>query len=228
MTGRDLVAGLTSGRCDRAPYLPLLGSVACELAQVDEGSFRERPEAHARALDMAAAAVGADGVVVGYGTRADVGVRAIEILTALLGSRGLAAHVSGPDVAGARAYCEANAQLVIAAIEKVDGLAKLKTLGRACAFYDVPVLLHGPAELDLVAVAAAAGLGGAIIEAPGGDEPGIVGGGLSCMSLDGADGFVPPRAERFFWTFAGEVPSGAEPEELAALGRRLTTPFEPR
>jgi hypothetical protein len=57
-----------------------------------------------------------------------------------------------------------------------------------------------------------------VVAAPTGSEPGIVGGGLGAAAADP----VAPRADRFFWAFAGEVPSDLPPEALAQLGARLT------
>ncbi|MGH9036712.1 MAG: hypothetical protein ACRD0O_13195, partial [Acidimicrobiia bacterium] len=94
-----------------------------------------------------------------------------------------------------------------------------RTLAIACAFYQALAILVDPDLEDAAAVAAGLGLHGAVVAVPSGREPGVVGGGIS-PGLDARP--EPPRPERFFWSFPGEVPADAGPEALAALGARLT------
>ncbi|MGH9003444.1 MAG: hypothetical protein ACRDYV_09975, partial [Acidimicrobiia bacterium] len=96
---------------------------------------------------------------------------------------------------------------------------RFRTLANACGFYQSLAILVDPDLEDAAAVAADLGLHGAVVAAPTGDEPGILGGGVS-STFEVLS--APPRPDSFFWSFAGEVPSGASPETLAALGTRLT------
>jgi hypothetical protein len=100
--------------------------------------------------------------------------------------------------------------------------ARIRTVANVCGFYQRLVILADPSLADPAAEASRVGLAGAICAAPRGDEPGIVGGGLDAGVLAGGEAPTAPRGERFFWSFAGEVPADSVPEQLAALGLLLT------
>jgi hypothetical protein len=218
MDGRSLLAGLRGGKPARPPYIPLLGRLAQELAQVDETSFRTDAQTHAVALAQAAAVVAADVVTVGLGTDPAVGADSMRRLGPLLDGRGIAGCLAEADVAGARAYCEAGAGLILLVDPPRGPSARFGTVANVCAFYHAMAVLVDPGLPDAAAVAAALGLHGAVVAEPSGNEPGIVGGGLS-PTLEAPP--RPPRPARFFWAFPGEAPA-VEPEALAALGARLT------
>jgi hypothetical protein len=201
---------------DAAPYIPILGSVACAMGQVDEATFVADPEAQAAALQQVGSALGASALTVGWRSEPDVMLEALKRIP----GRALVALLSAPSPAAAREACEAGAAAIILHDPPADASgSKFKQTARAAAHYGVPVILADLArpDADAVAFAAAAGLAGAVITEPTGDEPGIVGGGLAPGSIPNA----PPRAERFFWTFPGEVPASIAPEDLVALGERL-------
>jgi len=222
MTGRDLVRSLGQGVTTRPPYVPILGRLAMILGQVDEATFTADAHAQSVAVLQTAAALGADAVTVGYASDPSVGCDALQRLRAVAADRALVACMSEPDVAGVRAYCEAGADLVVLLAPDRSRTTRFRTIANACAFYSVLAILVDPDLPDAAAVAADLGLHGAVVASPGAAEPGVVGGGLSPSSLDPAGTLAAPRAERFFWSFAGQVPADLNPEALAALGRRLS------
>jgi hypothetical protein len=197
---------------DAAPYIPILGSVACEMGQVDEATFVADAQAQAAALQQVGEALGASALTVGWRTEPDV---LLDVIRRIAG-RPLVALLGAASPGVACEACEAGvaAILLLEPAEATD--SKFKQTARAAAHYGVPVILADPRRPDaeVVAFAAAAGLAGAVVGAPTGEEPGIVGGGLPA----GGD---PPRGERFFWTFPGEVPASIPPEQLVAIGERL-------
>lgn len=218
------MAALRSGAAGtRPPYIPILGLVARKLGQVSEQSFTTDPGAQCAALTETAAALMADGITVGVGSPPSVAVAAVERSKPVAGGRAIVGCLSSPDVAGARAYCEAGVDLVFLLWPDLSPAGRFRTLANACRFYQVAAILVAPGLHDPAAVAAELALDGAVAAAPSGDEPGIVGGGLSAADLTGDAPRVAPRPERFFWTFAGEAPADAPAEALAALGRRLTS-----
>ena len=217
--GRDLLRALGAGAPARPPYIPLLGRLAGELAQVDQATFLTDAHAHAFVLTEAAAALHADVVTVGLGTDPAVGVEAVRRLRPLLNGRGVAGCLAEPDVAAARAYCEAGVGLVLLVSPEWSRTGRFRTLANACAFYEAMAVLVDPELPDPAAEAAALGLHGAVVADPTGDEPGVVGGGLSPTLEPTVE---PPRPAGFFWSFPGEAPADADPEALAALGARLT------
>ena len=199
-----------------APYIPILGSVACAMGQVDEATFVADAQAQAAALQQVGSALGVSAVTVGWHTSPDV---LLDVIRRIAG-RTLVALLGAASPGVAREACEAGvaAILLLEPAEATD--SKFKQTARAAAHYSVPVILADPRRPDaeVVAFAAAVGLAGAVVGAPTGHELGIIGGGLA----PGTDGDLePPRAERFFWTFPGEVPASIPPEELVALGERL-------
>ena len=221
MTGKALVQALWArAPLLRPPYVPLVGEVALVLGQVSREAFCSDAQVQARVLLEAAASLGADVVTVGIGTETAVGVDVVGRIEPLLGGRAVAACLATADVAAARAYCEAGVDMVLLLSPDRSSPGKLRTLANACAFYSVPAILFDPALEEAAAVASESGLHGAVVERPSGGEPGIVGGGLSRDSL-AAPSHTPPRSGAFFWTFCGEVPADAAPEDLAALGTRL-------
>jgi hypothetical protein len=217
--GAALLAALGSGAGTRPPWIPLLGSAAAALGQVDEAAFTGDAQAHAMALIQAAGALSADVVTVGLGLDPAVGVDAARRLKPLLAGRGVAGCLSTVDVAGARAYCEAGVGMVLLVRPDRSAAGRFRTLANACAFYQALAILVDPDLEDAAAVAAGVGLHGAVVAVPSGQEPGVVGGGIS-PTLDALP--EPPRPEGFFWSFPGEVPPDASPEALAALGARLS------
>lgn len=219
MDGDELLQGLRTGRAARPPWIPLLGLAAARLGQVDESAFTANAQVHAVAVAQAAGALSADVVTVGLGTDPAVGADAVRRIQPLLAGRGVAGCLSVPDVAGARAYCEAGAGMVLLVRPDRSAPGRFRTLANACAFYQALAILVDPDLEDAAGVAAELGLHGAVVGAPTGNEPGVVGGGVS-PSLDAPA--APARPERFFWSFPAEVPPDAGPEALAALGTRLT------
>lgn len=219
MDGAALLAALGSGTGARPPWIPLLGRIAARLGQVSGATFVADPQAHAMAIAQAAGALSADVVTVGLGTDPAVGTEAVRRLQPLLAGRGVAGCLPAADVAGARAYCEAGAGMVLLVCPDRSAAGRFRTLANACAFYQAMAILVDPDLEDPAGVAAGLGLHGAVVATPTGDEPGVVGGAVS-PGLDLPP--VPPRRERFFWSFPGEVPPDAGPEALAALGTRLT------
>ncbi len=219
MDGAALLAALGSGAGPRAPWIPLLGTAAARLGQVDAEAFTADPQIHAMALAQAAGALSADVVTVGLGADPVMGAEAVRRLQPLLAGRGVAGCLAAADVAGARAYCEAGAGMVLLVHPDRSAAGRFRTLANACAFYQALAILVDPDLEDAAGVAAGLGLHGAVVAAPTGDEPGVVGGGVApALDLPAA----PPRLDRFFWSFAGEVPADAGPEALAALGAGLT------
>lgn len=222
MTGKDLLGAVVTGReAARIPYVPILGRIAHELGQVSENQFRTDAQAQATALADTATAMGADVITVGYETDPAVGVKVVERLKPLLAGRGLAAILHEPDVAGVRAYCEAGVGLILLVEPDRTKASKFKTIANACTFYETAALLVDSQVEDASTVAAELKLHGAVVEQPRSDSPGVVGGALAAMHVAGAEP-VAPRAVSFFWSFATEVPWDSSPEDLAALGRRLT------
>jgi hypothetical protein len=219
MTGRELVAALAAGRTPaRPPYLPLLGRIAAVLGQVDEDALRSTPRVHATAVLETASALGADVVSVGLGMRPEDSLEALKRVTPLLGGRATAACLAEPEPAAVRAHCEAGADMVLLVAPSERRPPRYRTAANLCRFYGRPLILVDPAVDDCAALAAELGCDGAVVAAPTGHEPGIVGGGLGAAASDP----VAPRADRFFWAFAGEVPADLPPEALAQLGARLT------
>lgn len=201
---------------DAAPYIPILGAVACAMGQVDEATFVSDPQAQAAALQQVGAALGATALTVGWRSPPDVMLDVIRRIPA----RALVALLDAPAPAVAREACEAGIGAIILFEPSEASDSKFKQTARAAGHYGVPVILCDPArraDADAVALAAAAGLAGVVVAAPTGGEPGIVGGGLSPAGGMAA----PPRDGGFFWTFPGEVPASLPPEELVALGERL-------
>lgn len=226
MSGRAALAAVFKGTAPRPPYVPLVGGLAARLAQLDGSVFVSDAQAQARALAEAAQALEVDAVTVGLGTSAAVGVDVVARLRPLIGHRAIAACVEGVDVPAARSYCEAGVDLVLLLPAGALPERGVRTLGKACRFYGVPVLLVDPGRPDAAAAAAALGLAGAVVGEVMGDEPGVVGGGLSWRDLDEDRTLedrtlTAPRPSGFFWSFPGEVPAGAAPERLARLGARL-------
>jgi hypothetical protein len=219
VTGAGLLAALGSGAGARPPWIPLLGTAAARLAQIDDATFTGDAHTHAMALLQAASALSADVITVGMGVDPAVGADAARRLQPLLAGRGVAGCLAAADVAGARAYCEAGAGMVLLVQPDRSAPGRFRTLANACAFYQVLAILVDSDLEDAAGVAADLGLHGAVVRAVTGHEPGVVGGGVS-PTLDALAG--PPRAERFFWSFPGEAPGDAGPEALAALGARLT------
>lgn len=219
MNGAALLAALGSSGGHRTPWIPLLGTAAVRLGQVDEATFAADPQVHARAVAEAAGALSADVLTIGVGTDPAVGVDAVRRVQPLLGGRGVAGCLPAADVAGARAYCEAGAGMVMLVRPDRTAAGRFRTLANACAFYQALAILVDPDLEDAAGVAAGLGLHGAVVAVPSGQEPGVVGGGIS-PTLDALP--QPPRTEGFFWSFPGEVPADAGPEALAALGTRLT------
>ncbi len=217
MDGATFLRGLTHG-APRPPWIPLLGAAAARLAQVDEATFAADPQVHARAVAEAAGALSADVVTIGVGADPAVGAEAMRRVQPLLAGRGVAGCLPAADVPGARAYCEAGAGLVMLVRPDRTAAGRFRTLANACAFYQAFAILVDPDLEDAAAVAAGLGLHGAVVTAPSGLEPGVVGGGIS-PTLDALP--APPRPEGFFWSFPGEVPPDASPEALAELGARL-------
>ena len=221
MTGKALVELLWSrSPLPRPPYVPLIGDVALVLGQVTREAYVGDAQVQGRVLLEAAGSLGADVVTVGVGTDPAVGVDVVGRIKPLLGGRAIAACLAAADVAAARAYCEAGVDMVLLIPGSGSDTSRFRTLANACAFYSVPVILIDPSLEDAATLASESGLHGAVVERPTGDEPGIVGGGLSHESLT-ASSHTSARGFSFFWTFCGEVPADAAPEELAALGARL-------
>jgi len=220
--GKALVAELRRGAAlPRPPYIPILGRLAQVLGQVSEEAFTTDAATQCGVLAEAAAAVGADAITVGVGTPPAVAVDVVARLKPVAAGRALVGCLSAADVAGARAYCEAGVDLVFLLDPDRSNRGRFRTIANACAFYEVAALLVAPALDGAAAVAAELGLHGAVVAQPTGDEPGIVGGGLSAASVNDPPP-APPRASRFFWSFPDETPASLSPEDLAALGRRLT------
>ena len=221
MSGSELLAAMLRRGTVRHPYVPLIGALAAELGQIPIEVYVSDAQAQAVALAQAVHAMQADVATVGLGTDPGVGRDVLRRLRPLLAGQGIAAVVAGADVAAARAYCEEGAELLLVLAPEVG--PRLKTFANACRFYDVATVLVDPTLEDPAAVAVAHGLSGAIVEHPRGDEPGIIGGGLS-LDMLGQPGALPPapRAEGFFWSFPGEVPAGTSPEDLAGLGATIT------
>ena len=221
MTGKALMEVLAARTSlPRPPYVPLIGEIALELGQVSREEFCGDAKVQARVLVEVAGSLRADVVTVGVGTDPAVGVDVVRRIEPVLGGRAVAGCLDAADVAAARAYCEAGVDMVLLLSPDRSSPGKLRTLANACAFYSVPVILVDPSLEDAAAVSAESGLHGAVVSSPSGVESGIVGGGLSRESL-AESSHTPPRDSAFFWTFCGEVPA-APPEELAALGARLT------
>lgn len=198
----DTIRGLAERAPPRAPFIPVLGEFACAVGQVEPDVFGSDPQVQAATVAQVGSAVSADALVVGV--LGDVGVDAVGRLRALVPATAIAGWVEAGDVATTRAYCEAGADLLFIHGEH----KKLKTQGKACAFYGIPTVLVGDAAL-----AEEHGLTGAVVEEATGDEPGLLG-------VPPGD---PPRGDRFFWTFTAPVGADQDIDQLAALGRRLTT-----
>ncbi len=220
MAGEVFLAALQR-RAGRVPYVPILGELAAELGQVPLQVYVSDAQAQAVALAQTVQALYADAATVGVGTDPAVGCDVLPRLRPLLADQAMTAVVPGTDVAAARAYCENGAQVLF--VVTADAGARLKTLANAARFYDVPTILVDLEVDDAAAVAAAHGLSGAIVAAPNGDEVGVVGGGVSVEHVTNPESVPPPpRSEGFFWSFAGELPTGMSPEDLAVLGAKLT------
>jgi hypothetical protein len=222
MDGRALLRALGNGTPARPPYIPLLGRLACELGQVDEVTFTTDAQTHGVVLARTAAALRADVVTVGLGADPAVGVDAVRRLQPLLNGKAVAGCLPEADVAGARAYCEAGVGLVLLVSPDGSPAGRFRTLANACTFYQVLAVLVDPELPDGAGVAAGLGLHGAVVAEPSGEEPGVVGGGLSPTLEAPAWPPRPARPARFFWAFPAEAPAGADPVALAALGARLT------
>jgi hypothetical protein len=219
VNGAAVLAALKSGAVARPPWIPLLGVAAVRLGQLDAATFTADAQAHAVAVAQAAGAMSADVVTVGLGLDPAMGADAVRRIQPFLAGRGVAGCLGAADVAGARAYCEAGAGMVLLVHPDRSMVGRFRTLANACAFYQALAILVDPDLDDAAGVAADLGLHGAVVGAPTGNEPGVVGGGVS-PTLEAPP--TPPRPDRFFWSFPGEVPPDAGPEALAALGVRLT------
>lgn len=220
MSGEVFLATLQH-RATRVPYVPLVGALAAELGQVPLDVYVTDAQAQAVALAQTVQALYADAATVGVGTDPAVGCDVLPRLRPLLAGPAMTAVVAGADVAAARAYCESGAQVLF--VVTTDSGARLKTLANAARFYDVPTILVDLGAEDAAALAAAHGLSGAIVAEPRGDEAGVVGGGLTVGHVAQPDSLpAAPRADGFFWSFAGELPVGISPEDLAVLGAKLT------
>ena len=224
LDGRARLAALRTGGAAPAPYIPLLGGLAAALGQVDRATLVSDAQTQAVILAQAAAAVGADVVTVGLGADPAVGAAAAGRIAPLLAGRGVAGCLTEADVAGARAYGEAGAGLVLLVAPDRAPAGRFRTLANACGFYQALAVLMDPTLGDEApAVAAGLGLHGAVVATPTGAEPGVVGGGLDPLTLAPSPG-GPPRPDRFFWSFPGEAPPDADPEALAALAASLGSP----
>jgi hypothetical protein len=215
--GAQVEALVSGAETAQPPYVPLLGDVVPRLAGTGAEVLAADPQAHARALIEVATALGADVITVGMLCEPALGADVLGRIEPLLAGRGVAACLAAPDPAAVRAYCEAGAQLLFLVDPDLSVPRPFKTVANVAGFYKVPVPLVGAP--DGAARAAELGLQGAVVAAPSGAEPGIVGGGLD-PSLPAGEP-RPPRRERFFWSFPGAVPSDAVAEDLADLGRRL-------
>lgn len=221
MDGKALVAALlSSGVKPRPPYIPILGQLAHLLGQVTEEVFTTDPRMQATVLVEVATALCADAITVGVGSSPAVGADVVKRLGPLLRGRAVVGCLAEADVPGAREYCEAGVDMILLLAPDRLNTGRFRTLSNACSFYRVPAILVDPATDDLAAVAAELGLHGAVVANPGGQEPGIVGGGLSIESMTGGN-LVAPRRSGFFWSFPGEAPCDATPEDFVALGSRL-------
>lgn len=220
--GRELIQLLYGGAVlPRPPFIPILGRFAQTLSQANDREFAHDAQEHVRSLLQAADAVRVDAVTVGLGCPVDVGVEACRRLTPSLQGRALAAILADPNPAAARAYCEAGADMVIIIRADQTQASACRTLSNVCRFYKVAVILARADSGDAHALARQLGLSGGIVPHPDGREEGIVGGGLGDSS-DDAEAAPPPRAERFFWSFPGEVAPDSNPERLVKLGEALT------
>jgi small ligand-binding sensory domain FIST len=223
MNGKALVTALLPGVVSpRPPYIPILGRLAHLLGQVTEQVFTTDPQVQATVLMEVATALRADAITVGVGSSPAVGAEVVTRLRPLLQGRALVGCLAEADVAGAREYCEAGVDMILLLAPDRSNTGRFRTLSNACSFYRVPSILLDPATDELAVVATELGLHGAIVAKPSGQEPGIVGGGLSVESMAGGN-LVVPRRSGFFWTFPDEAPSGVTPEDLVALGSRLVT-----
>lgn len=219
MGGQELIQAMLRGEAvPRPPYIPLTGTVAVRLSQSDPEDFATDPQIQARALVEAAGALHSDAVTVGFGTAPDVGAEVITRLRPMLAGRAVVGILNEIDVSGAKAYCEAGVDLLLVPGPEEAERSRMKTLRNACRFYRVPLVLTG---CDDAALAEELQLEGAIVPQPRGDEPVLIGGGLNGVASSD-DPPVPPRRERFFWSFFGQVPDDAPPEDLARLGQTLT------
>ncbi|MGH8993048.1 MAG: hypothetical protein ACRDZ7_16185, partial [Acidimicrobiia bacterium] len=84
MMGAALLRALATGGAGRPPWIPLLGTAAAVLGQVDETAFATDPQAHAAALTQAAGALSADVVTAGLGADPAVGAEAVRRLQPVL------------------------------------------------------------------------------------------------------------------------------------------------
>jgi hypothetical protein len=200
---------------DAAPYIPILGGVACAMGQVTPAQFTRDPGVQAAALAAVAASLRSDAVTVGWRSTVEVGVAVVSRLP----GRETVALLAAVDAGAARDYCEAGVAAILMFEPAEAREIKYRQVARAAGHYEVPVILVDPGRGDAPAFAASVGLAGAVVAAVSGLEPGIVGGGLRPDGTSEHDG--PPRAWRFFWTFPGEVPEALAPEALTALGGRL-------
>lgn len=222
MSGKEMVEALMAGApLPRPPYVPLLGRIALALGQVSEEAFRTDPQVQARALLETATSLGADLITVGQSTDPSLGTEVVRRLQPVLAGRGVAACLPAADVAAARAYCEAGVDMVLLISPDRSSAGRFRTLANACSFYGAPAILVDPSLENAAAAAADLKLHGAVVADPTGEESGIIGGGLSPESFSGQS-LSPPRSQAFFWSFPGEVPAEASPEDLAGLGRRIT------
>ncbi len=222
MTGQQLLVELCAGRAPaRPPYIPVLGRVACALAQVDEEAFIGHAQTQAAALAETAAALRVDAVTVGMRTDPAIGVSVVERIRPMLGGRGIVACLEEPSVAAARAYGEAAVDMIFLVEADLSEPSKLRAFANVCSFYQIPVILAAADPADGAHRAEELRLQGAIVPSPRPDDPGLVGGGLSTASLEGAIP-DPPRLERFFWSFPGEIDDQESPEALARLGSVLS------
>jgi hypothetical protein len=223
MDSKSLVAAFGAGQSvPRPPYMPLLGTVAPKLAQVPQELFASDAQTHARALVECATALGADAITVGMDTPVHVAADAVVRMRPLAQGKAIAGIVAGSDVAAVRAYCDAGVDLLFLIADSTIDPAKLRTAANACRFYRTPIILVSPDTDDTVGRAREARFDGALVPAPSGQEPGLIGGGLSASTIAGDAQPSPPRDQQFFWSFGGPVPDDIEPEQLAELGSMLT------
>lgn len=224
-SGRELIAQLLAGEeMERAPFVPILGAFARTMGQLTDADFRENAQRHSVALVQTAEALSLDAITVGPDCPPAIGLEVCRRLSPVLQDRGLAACIQGPDISAARAYCEEGVQMLFVVDVNESDARRFKTLRNVCNFYRAPVIL-ADAGVDAVGLAQELKVDGAIVPAPSGDEPGIVGGGLGTApgNIRRPDQSGRPRRSRFFWSFPGALPPECNPEELVELGKVLSS-----
>jgi hypothetical protein len=237
MDGDELLRGLRTGMAARPPWIPLLGLAAAHLGQVDESAFTANAQEHAMAVAQAAGALSADVVTVGLGTDPAVGVDAVRRIEPLLAGRGVAGCLSVPDVAGARAYCEAGAGMVLLVRPDWSAPGRFRTLANACAFYQALAILVDPDLEDAAGVAAPSSVSTAPWWAPRpGTNPALSAGASPRHSThrplpharSGSSGPSPPRSHPTPVLRPSPPSAPASPADDQAGGTQVTIPIEPR